>query len=389
MKRIDYLDGVRGVACLMVFLQHFMWIFYPASIEGLSSPIQGKFDLFIIRTPFNLYCNGNFAVTIFFVLSGFVLSYPFFKNVRIEFIIASMIKRIPRLFVPILASILFSVALLHAHCFYNIQAYAYTHSPWLMRASNIIPDWLAIFPIALHSLTVPQGDTVYNLVLWTMPIELYGSFLVFLLLLTFWAGWSRWIVYACLVALFWNSYLLMFLGGLILSDLKCNYPRALQIIFSKYTNIPYFTIIFIFGAYPFFVIPCSFYEHLQWGGLNYQNAHMLAAFLLLGIVIKSSVLQTFFTRRPVLFLGHISFSFYLIHNLIFFSFGSFIFIVLSGHVTYFLASLIACISTPMLALLLAFIMTQLVDRPSVKLSQKIYQGLKSLYNRASISHFSR
>lgn len=372
----------------MVFFQHSMWVFYPASVLGDPRLVHGQFDLFLMRTPFNFYFNGNFAVTVFFILSGFVLSYPFFKKVKLDFIFASMVRRIPRLFLPILAAVFFAVALINFHCFYNMEVFPYTGSYLLSDVGTAIPAWSEIFKVAAQSFFIPDAYPNYNPVLWTMPIELYGSFLTFCLLFIFWAGGVRWLLYGLALILTWNSYIFLFVAGIVLSDLKSHHPRILELVFSRYTRPFFLIVIFILGAYPYYIIPQSFYQYLQWGGLMYKNAHILAAFLLLGVVLNSKALQYFFTMRPILFLGHISFLFYLLHHVILFSLGSFVFLKLLPYFSYFGASVLAILASLVASILLALLMTKWVDQPAIRLSHKTYQVLKRIVNRASINHSS-
>ena len=61
-KHIRYLDSARGIASLMVFATHFCDYKY-----------HGK----MIANYLSIIFNGSDAVSFFFVLSGFVLSYKY------------------------------------------------------------------------------------------------------------------------------------------------------------------------------------------------------------------------------------------------------------------------------------------------------------------------
>jgi hypothetical protein len=63
---LDVLDGLRGVAILLVVSYHALYT-NPAS--GLLSRLAG-----------DVFTAGWMGVPIFFVLSGFLISYPFFKG---------------------------------------------------------------------------------------------------------------------------------------------------------------------------------------------------------------------------------------------------------------------------------------------------------------------
>lgn len=70
-KRIKSLEGVRGMAAIMVYFSHFAVMFYPAfywSDKNISH--CGGVDLLIGQTPFSFLLNGNSGVMIFLILTG-------------------------------------------------------------------------------------------------------------------------------------------------------------------------------------------------------------------------------------------------------------------------------------------------------------------------------
>ncbi len=66
-RRIDGLDGLRALACLAVFGVHFQQI---TGMTGQLGPFE--FERFLL--------NGNTGVSLFFALSGFLLSLPFWRG---------------------------------------------------------------------------------------------------------------------------------------------------------------------------------------------------------------------------------------------------------------------------------------------------------------------
>ena len=86
-NKIKCLEGIRGIAAFIVLLHHFTLGFYPAYYsmnlaEGHMD--NGNVEKMVGTSLLNFFVNGSMAVSIFFVLSGIVLSYSFFKtkNVR-------------------------------------------------------------------------------------------------------------------------------------------------------------------------------------------------------------------------------------------------------------------------------------------------------------------
>ena len=64
-SRIEYLDSIRGIAAMMVVVYHFIgWRWAERTMFHVSS----------------MFFNGADAVSFFFVLSGFVLSFKYLQS---------------------------------------------------------------------------------------------------------------------------------------------------------------------------------------------------------------------------------------------------------------------------------------------------------------------
>ena len=85
MKRISYLDGLRGIACLVVVICHYTLAF--------SIPHPSRIGIF---------ANGECAVALFFLMSGLVLTISFARHP--EQILLPAARRLMRLCVPALTA---------------------------------------------------------------------------------------------------------------------------------------------------------------------------------------------------------------------------------------------------------------------------------------------
>lgn len=103
----SYLDGMRGVASLVVFFHHLSLNCYR---WGSAWGAPGYYDLILLPFIRLLYA-GPAAVSLFFVISGYSLSYRPIKHIRSHNVtdfsngISSMaFRRVIRLFLPIICS---------------------------------------------------------------------------------------------------------------------------------------------------------------------------------------------------------------------------------------------------------------------------------------------
>lgn len=177
MARVFFLDGLRGFASLIVVFHHMGLSYLPTILYGTVG------DFFIYKiwvfTPLNLVYAGKLSVTIFFVLSGFVLSYNFFLTGYSVPIYANIIKRYIRLVIPIFFAVLIVFCCLESDLYLNkeigiiansseVKHPSYNFSPSIIDAGKCI-IFGALF----------TGSVSYLPPLWTMKYEFFGSCLIF------------------------------------------------------------------------------------------------------------------------------------------------------------------------------------------------------------------
>src|SRR6185369_5603240 len=177
--RKAYLDGLRGVAALIVLLGH------------LSIALALSFG------PVGVAYNGNFGVCIFFVLSGYVLAGLAHRS-PLTFP-AQVVRRYLRLAIPMLLTSIFAWALLALGLYPNKAAGDLLDSWWMRAWYQFPPSFADMVWQSLYG-AFAGADPTYNSNLWTMLPEFVGSVFVFLIyalarnrcvrtaLLLIWAG---------------------------------------------------------------------------------------------------------------------------------------------------------------------------------------------------------
>jgi len=186
LERVAALDGLRGFAACIVVVFHYLYLLYPATIPPYVAPDFA----WLVDTPLGLLWNGRFAVSVFFVLSGFVIAGA--ADRRREWLVVTVISRYLRLAVPVLMSVLLAwvlLTLLPTASLDLVQAVG-EPSPWATRThQGDIPSLgHAVADGLLHNFV--QGGSRFNNVLWTMQIELIGSIGIFMLYAAA-RGWLR------------------------------------------------------------------------------------------------------------------------------------------------------------------------------------------------------
>ncbi|KAI5860617.1 acyltransferase family-domain-containing protein [Durotheca rogersii] len=323
----EYLDGVRGVASLIVFILHWSHIPYPAVNSGWGYKDNTSFWLL----PFvRIVYSGAAMVSIFFVVSGFVLSHRFIQRMhRQEYteLFASLtsltFRRAIRLFLPAFAS-----STLAFVCAYlgivnvprKVNGRPFEHGvasylEYLDLESNPW-DWSTNF------------SGFYNPQLWSIAVEFRGSMVVFLLVLglaktrtSVRLAVETLLITHCFTHKRWDVAL--FIAGMAVAELEvllrkpknpnprriinvllvlamvlglflCGYPR------DHNTQTPGY-------QWSKYVWPFSAYRRRFWLSFG--------AMLVVGPMAFLPSVQSVFLTRPVRYLGRISFALYLVHGL--------------------------------------------------------------------------
>lgn len=373
-KKIYYLDGLRGLAAFIVVIHHLVLAFYPALYNGdpEQSHTSSNLEIYFANSPLNLVYAGNFSVCIFFVLSGFVLSFKYFSTKNNEIIVSSAIRRYFRLLLPVFFSIFLSFVLMKISLYHNNEAATLSFSPWWLGSFwNFEPSFIGMLIESFYGVFFNEEIT-YNPVLWTIQIELFGSFLVFLFLLIFGKYKFRWIIYTLLFIALWNTYYLGFLLGMFLSDLYFSKDIKLKVFkLNLLIKAALFITSLYLGSYPYSNTDDTIYSILPKFAFSTEFYHIIGAFLLIIFVLESKRTQRMLNNKVCIYLGKISFSMYLIHLLVIGTFSSAFFVFLHSHLQYSLAVLITSLVSILIILIVSYPIYKYIDLKGIKISKII------------------
>lgn len=377
-NRIDWIDGVKGLACVLIFVHHFLLLFYPATYFGDTAPSYlNGIDVALASSPFAFLINGNFLVMLFCCISGIVISNQVMTMQSKEKLADVVVKRYLRLLLPMIPIALLIFLFLKFGLFANQRVAEVNGSAW---ASWYYKNPLKIteFLKSLFSTTWFYGDDRISTSYWMLSDLFTGTFLSILLSVITWKYKDRaWIVYVFVIVLLFNNsdFHLAFCLGTLLAWLYTNK----QGMFNWIAGIICLIIGLFLGAYPSGVIPNNIYSALSIVG--YADWHAVGAILTLYGLFSLKPLQKFFALKPFTFLGKISYSVYLIHIPLSFCLSAFAFLGLQKFLGYNLNVLIVFVLSVSVLIVISWLYSKYVERSCVYLQGKLMGILESKNNK--------
>ena len=207
---MEYLDSLRGLASLAVLLSHsFIFAWPPVVNQFINLPVV------------NLAFNGKEAVAMFFVLSGFVLSRPYFPNpetaqpARKIFLPSFYVRRFTRIWLPWF--VVFGLSI--AAQFYLFRDWA-TLPPMNSWAQQFWHAPLTVENFLRQCAFVEHNSAIQLLSQdWSLGIELKASVLMPILIFLV-AGWRLGVLLLLVAGLMWlfptgNCYASFIMGVLL------------------------------------------------------------------------------------------------------------------------------------------------------------------------------
>jgi peptidoglycan/LPS O-acetylase OafA/YrhL len=156
-------------------------------------------------------------VCVFYALSGLALSYHTLSRHDRSPAVSGVVRRYPRLVVPVFTATMLAAGMLAACLFPVREASVVSGSSWWGAFWQFRPTvGSAVWEGLVGSFT--SKLPVYDSPLWTMHNELVGSFLVFAVLIVAPRRWMRVVAYVVLAWFTYRGYLLAFVGGMVICE---------------------------------------------------------------------------------------------------------------------------------------------------------------------------
>lgn len=362
-QRIDYLAGLVALCAIVVTVMHFGLTFVPAIvIPGAPQHAKSEWWAQKIVAPFIL---NQMWLGVFFTTSTRFLTASYLRKGSVEDIAKAAVRRTPRLMIPVATIALLEYFLIDVGAtkyLEYIPSLTWSTWPYVTRYENFgqyISEILEL--IFLVPNAVPQITFNYCTgVLWTIAVQLQGSWLVLLGALVvreMKTTWKRVGFYIfCMVnhwyARSWGTYLWL---GLLLTDLDVTYKYKKWLYARPGTYYPLITFAWLCVAAGFAVNLMPNWMDFNFATaehdihpdeatgeplLNTENAGyppyytprlngLLFAGGMQAIVELSTCIQWLLSTKPLLVLFPHIFTIYLLHGLVFWSWGSWLMVFLA------------------------------------------------------------
>lgn len=313
-ERLFWLDGIKGISCLCVFLHHFCLRYFPATFYGLeAASMANGVDLFLASSPLGLLINGNFFVHLYILISGYVISYQVIK-LRSEDFGYFMLKRYLKLLIPLFVFFAF---------WFLLKVIENIGNPDLLKLS-IKELYKGIYSLFLGILF--KGDIYLGSHFWMMNYIFLGGVIVGILSSLCWKYDSKKVMFlslfcGVLVFILFISQLSLHYATIFFGCALCLFNKNYDLKLNKYVSILLFIIGLIFAAFPTYLVPENFYRFFllpfdKHNAFSKYFWHSFSAVLIIFSVSKSEWLKKIFSNRLFQEFSKISFWVFIFHGII-------------------------------------------------------------------------
>lgn len=362
VRKTAYLDGLRGFAAFMVYWGHHqLWCRDSIKADRFFENGFGYDKNFYfaqlpgVRTFFS---GGHFAVTVFFVISGYVLSMKPLQLIQAgdhvklgDNVSSALFRRWLRLHLPVIATTFLYMTSWHLFGIWtdSVQEANYRDELWKWYAE--LKNFTFVFRTG--------GDPwfSYSFHVWSIPVEFRGSIVIYTVALAYSRITKNARLWGEALLIFYFMYIVdgwfcsMFMAGMLICDLDQLADKGeLPSIFNRlepYKNFIYYNLFFIslyLGGVPShtndlnilratpgwyylsFLKPQAVFDY-KWFYLFFASSFLVSS------IPRIAWLKTFFEMRFNQYLGRISYAFYLVHGPILWTLGDRLYVAVGWYRT--------------------------------------------------------
>lgn len=357
MERLGWIDSLRGLACFIVSFNHYIMGEMEAPYRSFWALPADQNRRWFQLPPIRFLFAVHAVVPLFMVLGGYCISVPLIRlresetGLLLRRTQSAIVRRFLRLYLPVFFISFFSQIL------YFTDSYNWPWfpakvlrglKPWSCPSSHII--YLIRYMADLTDILHFQFQENFNNQIWTVPLELRGSLVVYfaVLVLCFWRlrlriGATILLMANLLWYCHWETF--CFVGGMFLAEVnlfqKLHCPQQQQQHQQRQSSGHYSPqgvkmrnlLLLTIGLYLMYFdgensLPPGYQwiasiqsphwtSFAQWTDIRYC-LHSIGGLLLVGAIARDPGLQRpLAANNSLQYLGRISFSLFLVHVMVF------------------------------------------------------------------------
>lgn len=329
-ERLKYIDGIKGIACFLVFVHHFLLAFYMAYFTGnpSESHFSSGIDMKMAQSPLSVVFNGQFWVCIFILVSAFLAARKVFQAESMERMAGSIWKRYFRLMLPMLVIGIITWFMHKNGMFTNMGMAQITGSWWIDDYFYRPLDFQKMLYVVLYGAWIGDVHTSIEVshAFWMMTYLLIGFYIAILLAVVVKHA-SKW-SYVLLAFATWIAfgvgqyYYLTVIAGVWLADMSrsIHEDKAKKWYHHAICGMALLVGLYL-GGYPSGMIPTNHYAMLPLGQVPNICIfyHALAAVIVFAVLLYWKPFQFVCSFKPFCMLGTICYGVFLIQTPIEFS----------------------------------------------------------------------
>ena len=376
VEKLDYIDGIKIIACITIFNFHFMNFFYCGFYSlNPSDFLLGNLEYIVGTTPLNLLYGGKFGVKMFMTLSGFFVGYRYFQTKDAKHLASGVFKKYFRLVLPILTVNIVIYLLMVFRLFRNEEASVLIGSQlFVANYFKATPNLLMAIKEALVDAFFMTGNRVYNAPLWFIFYEFMGTTLVAAILALFGDKKARYVVYAVasIFALLANmADFLPFILGVVV----CDFTYSKEVFIEKIAKQKWLMwLMFIGGMFLGSFPPLG--DRMAGTMYGIFPLKVMLYYSVGTAMVLFSIIHLEPLKKPLMYpiyrkLNQYSYSFYLVHYMILSTFSCYFYLALKDSWNYHVLVIVDYILTILVTLGVSYVLNRLVEKPGIKLAEKI------------------
>ena len=337
---LSHLDGLKGLACVMVMIGHYIGVYkfaeyFPGDFVGFDSFLNSKLSFIL---------DEQFYVKLFFIISGYLVS----KSVIYSKskLMKKCVQRFLRLGLPILFAYGIIWLIYHTIGFHTIETEAVVLNQWFQTMYNGEFQFVDVITSPVDVLIMNRFE--WNAPYWVLREMFFASLIIYVL------------NYLKKHMKKDSILLIMIVGGIVgylgVYDVAIACLLGMLLCWFEKDHKKIHTVIFLaVGLY-----------------VTYKGYFSWVFFCVLIVILPKVVwLKNIFSSKAMLFLGKISFGIYSFHWPVFCSIGMIIFLKVSGVFGAAQALVISGICTTLVTTILSIVYYYVFEKTTYKIISRI------------------